>query len=88
MTLGDFVYTAFGFATLWVGMILGLRYVTRPRRSGVTRPCCLEAPCSDACAERLAALREAQDVQWGRVVAELRGIVTAGESAYPGPGEE
>jgi hypothetical protein len=79
VNLTDLTFTGFGFVTLWIAIIAGLHYLTKPRP--VRRSCCLDAACSGQCAARLSSLRDDRDVEWHKVVGELRQIVTAGQAA-------
>jgi len=82
-TLYHILFIILGAVTAWVAIITGMLYLTRARPRGVTRRCCLEAPCSDHCASQLKSLRAARDLEYDKVVAEIGNIITAGQAAAP-----
>jgi len=43
--------------------------------------CCLDVPCSAACARRQQYLRERADAQYDRVIAEMHNIIASGDGA-------
>jgi hypothetical protein len=77
------------FVTLWVLIIAGVVYLTHRRRPSIrggglgVQGCCLEVPCSAACARAHQELRDRDTLEYHKIVRELGHIVQAGLELEP-----